>query len=209
MNSILKTYFPVADMIAGTFGSSCEAVVHDLSQPENSVVYVANGSVTGRQVGQSFDHLVRQVLLNKDFKNDRVTNYMFESSDGRKIKSSSALIRDGDGNVIGMICVNCDLTACQMMQAQLQSFLSAGQEEPEAEKDVDQDVMAVIDELILKIIGTTDVKNMTRKKSVELVRFMDEKGIFLVKGAMDKVAALMGVSRVTIYSYLDEAKGKR
>ena len=209
MNSILKTYFPVADMIAGTFGSSCEAVVHDLSQPENSVVYVANGSVTGRQVGQSFDHLVRQVLLNKDFKNDRVTNYMFESSDGRKIKSSSALIRDGDGNVIGMICVNCDLTACQMMQAPLQSFLSAGQEEPEAEKDVDQDVMAVIDELILKIIGTADVKNMTRKKSVELVRFMDEKGIFLVKGAMDKVAALMGVSRVTIYSYLDEAKGKR
>ncbi|MCD7995125.1 MAG: PAS domain-containing protein [Clostridia bacterium] len=209
MNSILKTYFPVADMIAGTFGSSCEAVVHDLSQPENSVVYVANGSVTGRQVGQSFDHLVHQVLLNKDFKNDRVTNYMFESSDGRKIKSSSALIRDGDGNVIGMICVNCDLTACQMMQARLQSFLSAGQEEPEAEKDVDQDVMAVIDELILKIIGTADVKNMTRKKSVELVRFMDEKGIFLVKGAMDKVAALMGVSRVTIYSYLDEAKGKR
>ena len=69
--------------------------------------------------------------------------------------------------------------------------------------------MAVIDELILKIIGTADVKNMTRKKSVEIVRFMDEKGIFLVKGAIDKVAALMGVSRVTIYSYLDEAKGRR
>ena len=38
---------------------------------------------------------------------------------------------------------------------------------------------------------------------------MDEKGIFLVKGAMDKVAELMGVSRVTIYSYLDEARGKK
>ena len=63
MNSILKTYFPVADMIAGTFGNSCEVVVHDLSKPESSVVHVANGSVTGRQVGQSFDHLVRQVLL--------------------------------------------------------------------------------------------------------------------------------------------------
>ena len=38
---------------------------------------------------------------------------------------------------------------------------------------------------------------------------MDEKGIFLVKGAMDKVASMMGVSKVTIYSYLDEVKGKR
>jgi predicted transcriptional regulator YheO len=209
MNSILKTYFPVADMIAGTFGNSCEVVVHDLSQPESSVVHVANGSVTGRQVGQSFDHLVRQVLLNKNFKDDKVTNYLFESSDGKKVKSSSALIRDEAGEVIGMLCINCDLTACQVMQAQLQSFLCTGQAEPEAEKDVDQDVMAVIDELILKIIGTADVKNMTRKKSVEIVRFMDEKGIFLVKGAIDKVAALMGVSRVTIYSYLDEAKGRR
>lgn len=72
-----------------------------------------------------------------------------------------------------------------------------------------QDIMAIIDELILKIIGTADVKNLTRKKSVEIIKFMDEKGIFLVKGAIDKVAAIMGVSRVTIYSYLDEVKGKR
>lgn len=209
MNPLLKTYFPLADIIAGTFGNSCEVVVHDLSQPESSAVYVANGQVTGRQVGQSFDHLVRQVLLNKNFKDDRVTNYLFETQDGKKIKSSSALIRDEAGEVIGMICINCDITASRIMQEQLTSFLCIRDQEPVAEKDVDQDVMAVIDELILKIIGTTDVKNLTRKKSVEIVKFMDEKGIFLVKGAIDKVAALMGVSRVTIYSYLDEAKGRR
>ena len=92
---------------------------------------------------------------------------------------------------------------------QLAVFLGTDIQEVIAEKDVGQDVMEVIDELILKIIGTTDVNNLTRKKSVEIVKFMDEKGIFLVKGAIDKVAALMGVSRVTIYSYLDEAKGKR
>lgn len=37
---------------------------------------------------------------------------------------------------------------------------------------------------------------------------MDEKGVFLVKGAIDKVAASMGLSKVTIYSYLDEVRGK-
>ena len=73
----------------------------------------------------------------------------------------------------------------------------------------DQTVMEVIDNLILKIIGDTNVRELPRKRLVELVKFMDDKGIFLVKGAMDKVAELMGVSRVTIYSYLDEAKGKR
>ena len=69
--------------------------------------------------------------------------------------------------------------------------------------------MAVIDKLIMSVIGSTDTRVLSRSKCVGLVRLMDEKGIFLVKGAMDKVAELMGVSRVTIYSYLDEARGKK
>jgi predicted transcriptional regulator YheO len=110
-----------------------------------------------------------------------------------------------------MLCINFDTTIYEQMQNHLNDFLCAGDDKFEDghEKDVDQNVMAVIDELILKIIGNTDVKNISRKKSVEIIKFMDEKGIFLVKGAMEKVAALMGVSKVTIYSYLDEAKGKR
>lgn len=209
MNQILKNYFVIADTIAGAFGSQCEVAVHDLSQPESSVVYVVNGGVTGRRIGQSFDHLVKQVLLNKNFKDDHMINYMFETSEGKKIKSSSALIRNEDNEVIGMMCINYDISVCQQMQTQMNAFLSTTENEVEEEKDVDQNIMAVIDELILKIIGTTDVKNISRKKSVEIIKFMDEKGIFLVKGAMEKVAALMGVSKVTIYSYLDEAKGKR
>ena len=209
MNSILKPYFVIADIIAGTFGANCEVVVHDLSQPESSVVHVANGKVTGREIGQSFDHLVKGVLLNKDFQDDRMINYMFKTSDGKQIKSSSALIRDSGGEMIGMLCINYDVTVCRLLQSHIDMFLSSAGEDVSSEKDVDQNVMAVIDELIAKTIGTLDVQNISRKKSVELIRFMDEKGIFLVKGAMDKVAEIMGVSKVTIYSYLDEAKGKR
>lgn len=48
MNEALRAYFPVADMIAATFGPCCEAAIHDFSQPETSVVHVA-GQVTGRK----------------------------------------------------------------------------------------------------------------------------------------------------------------
>ncbi len=70
-------------------------------------------------------------------------------------------------------------------------------------------IMAIIDKLILKAVGTADIKNLTGKKSAEIMRFMNEKGIVLVKSAIEKVADIMGGSKVTIYSYLDEAKGKR
>ena len=38
---------------------------------------------------------------------------------------------------------------------------------------------------------------------------MEQKGIFLVKGAIDKVALRMGISKVTVYSYLDEIRNRR
>ena len=62
---------------------------------------------------------------------------------------------------------------------------------------------------LARIIGGANVRELSRKKLIELVKFMDDKGIFLVRGSMEKVADLLGVSKVTLYSYLDEAKGKR
>ena len=38
MNPILKSYFVIADTIAGTFGEQCEVVVHDLSRPEKMCI---------------------------------------------------------------------------------------------------------------------------------------------------------------------------
>ncbi len=207
MNPILKTFFPIADLIAGTFGPNCEVAVHDLEQPDRSVVYVANGAVTGRKEGQSFDHLIRNVLLNNRFEDDRVINYTFQTGE-KTIRSSSALIRNSENKVVGMICINYDLSPYLQAKQNLDAFLLS-EGETEMVEEPDKTVMEVIDQLILKIIGDANVSELPRKRLIELVRFMDEKGVFLVKGAMDKVAELMGISKVTLYSYLDEAKGKK
>ena len=211
MHPILQAYIPVANMITQTFGKSCEVALHDLTQPESSVVYVANGTVTGRKEGQSFDHLIRQVLLNKKFKDDCTVNYVFETESGKKIKSSSALIRNLDGEVVGMLCINYDLTVSCLLQEELAGFLPKSSPDPLPAEEAapDQDVLTIIDELIDNILKNADVSNLKRKENIEIIRFMDEKGVFLVKGAIDKVAASMGLSKVTIYSYLDEVRGKK
>ena len=64
----LAPYVPLARMLAQTFGQDCEVVLHDLDCPEHSVVHVENPSVTGRKVGQSFDQLVRQVILSNELR---------------------------------------------------------------------------------------------------------------------------------------------
>jgi predicted transcriptional regulator YheO len=211
MHPVLKSYIPVANIITQTFGKKCEVSIHDLTQPERSVVYIANGTVTGRKEGQSFNHLIRQVLLSKRFKDDRTANYLFEADNGKKIKSSSALIRNTEGEVVGMLCINYDLTLSYLMKEEVLSFLPEfTHDEMPAEDDIpNQDVMTIIDELIENIIRNKDKDNLKRKDNIELIRFMDEKGVFLVKGAIDKVAQRLDLSKVTIYSYLDEVRGKK
>lgn len=42
-----------------------------------------------------------------------------------------------------------------------------------------------------------------RAQKQAVVRMLDERGAFLLRGAVDDVAGIMGVSRITIYNYLN------
>ena len=209
---ILAQYIPLAHMIAQTIGDDCEVVLHDLENPQQSVVYIVNNRVTGRQVGQSFDHLVPQVILSKKLDHDIVTNYYFHTADGRLIKSSTALLKDFGGKVVGALCINIDTTKISQQIEWLQSLMP-GSEENAAPAEVSQEelthVSEIVTDLIDKIIGNKDMARLRREEKLDLIRFMDQRGIFLLKGAVDQVGSRMGISRVTVYSYIDEVRGKK
>ncbi len=48
-----------------------------------------------------------------------------------------------------------------------------------------------------------ELSEMSREQKQVAVRTLDEQGVFLLRGAVDRVARSMGVSRVTLYSYLN------
>lgn len=43
----------------------------------------------------------------------------------------------------------------------------------------------------------------SRAEKQRVVRMLDERGAFLLRGAVDSIADIMGVSRITIYNYLN------
>lgn len=45
--------------------------------------------------------------------------------------------------------------------------------------------------------------DMSRSQKQTAIRLLDERGAFLLRGATEDVAGWMGVSKVTIYSYLN------
>lgn len=208
MNEFIKQYIPIADMIAKTIGPQCEVVLHDLQIPQNSVVYIANDTITGRKIGDGFNLIISKVLLSRRFENDMVTNYSFRTDSGKQIKSSTVMIRDFNNKVVGAMCLNIDTTKVIEQIAWLQSLLPDPELRPQPScPDAESyHVIEIVDDIIDRIFAGKDVKRMLRDEKLEIIRFMDSRGIFLTKGAIDKVSEKMGVSKVTIYSYLDELK---
>lgn len=88
------------------------------------------------------------------------------------------------------------------------AFLNFSKETEVPQLNEEENVSVMVSSLIdhnLKDISS----DSTREECVEKIRFMENKGIFLMKGSVKQVAEKMGVNKVTIYSYLDEVHGKR
>lgn len=79
----------------------------------------------------------------------------------------------------------------------------------ETEEEKDEHISVMIEHLMDRILGDSDMVRLTREERIAKIRFMDNKGIFLMKGSVEKAAEKLGVNKVTIYSYLDEVRGKR
>lgn len=65
-----------------------------------------------------------------------------------------------------------------------------------------QQVLGDMMRVVEREIGTAAV-NWDRAEKQRAVRLLNERGAFLLRGSVEDVAAIMGVSRITIYNYLN------
>jgi predicted transcriptional regulator YheO len=199
-------------MLAQTLGPDCEVVIHDLSRPQASRVLIENAQVTGRQVGMPIGDLVVRVLRSPRFRDDMLANYPTQAPDGRTLKSSTAIIRDEQGQAVGALCLNIDISRFAAAAGALHQFVRF--EDPQVPEDrevevPDENVWDVVDRIITEVVSSygPNVELLDRNEKVAIVGFLYEKGVFLIKGAVEHVARKLGVSRFTVYNYVDEVRG--
>ncbi|MCD9874375.1 helix-turn-helix transcriptional regulator [Streptomyces guryensis] len=206
-DAILAALGPVVDGIAATFGPVCEVVLHDYRRPEKSVVAVA-GEVTGRGVGGAMSEIGMRVLAQGDEAADDL-NYVTRTGTGKLVKSSTMVLRDSTGAVFGALCVNVDITAVNEAHALLGALagLVSGAAEPPVTafgNDIDSVVDAILD--AHRLGRNESWAGLGRAERLDLFRGLDEQGVFAVRRAIEQVAARLGISRATAYSYLSQAR---
>ena len=198
----------VVDGIAGTFGPRCEVVLHDLSNLDRSIVKIANGHVTGRSVGGS---ITDQGL--KDLRkgtHDLILNYRSVTSQGRPLKSTTIVFRDGRGKPTAAICINLDITDILAFKNQIQDMFGVAEavQNEEQRETFEKDVGSTLGNMASKAIGGIgkQIQSLSKDERMDIVRDLDTQGFFLIKGAIKILASKLKLSKFTIYNYLDEIK---
>ena len=199
----------VAKGLAGQFGRNCEVVIHDLrgDNHEHTIVAIENGHVTGRSIGDGPSHIVLESLReNPKMIEDRIS-YFTKTSDGRVLKSTTLFIRDDDEKVIGLLGINYDISMLVAIDDAIRAF--TGQDSPG--KDVESisgNVSDLLDELLdhsVRLIGKPTAL-MSKDEKMRAIRFLDERGAFLVTKSGPKICQFFGISTYTLYSYLDDIR---
>jgi predicted transcriptional regulator YheO len=194
----------VVDGIAAAVGPHCEVVLHNFAHPECSIVAIANGHVTGREVGGSLDALALEKLRSATAKD--LINYRTVTPDGKILRSSSIHLVDEKGRPYGALCINVDITPLVKFDQFIQEVIvpqDAGVQE-HFENNID-DVLEMLIRQAIESRGRR-VAELKREDKIAIISRLDARGAFLVRYSVERVAKLLNLSKYTIYNYLDRLK---
>lgn len=198
----------LAKALAAQFGDNCEIVVHDISKndPENTIAIIENGHVSNRNQEAGPSHVALAAMQGERHRMPDEYNYLTQTADGRILRSSTVYINDEEGLPAGIFCINYDMTSLLMAKATIDSMTQdpRGGSEPER---IPTNVNDLLDELLdrsVQIVGKP-VAMMNKEDKVKAIGYLNEAGAMLITKSGDKIAKFFGISKYTLYSYLDSS----
>lgn len=194
----------VSKAIAEQFGSNCEVVIHDLTKGlDKSIVSIENGHVTGREVGGPSTNLGLEVVRGSKEGPDKY-GYITHTVNGKILRSSSVYFENDNGDIIGSLCINLDLSSFIAAQNALNQLVMSKDDSEITKEHFTSNVNDMVDSIMLEYINKNNliVSNMTKDEKYNMIRYLDEKGVFLIRNSTQKVCSFLDVSKFTLYAII-------
>ena len=193
----------MAESIVAVVGPHCEIVVYDFDDLEHSVVAVA-GNVTGREVGAPVPDLQ---FISRELNRNTPDKLNYRTRKGtRDLQSSLIWIRDVRGEPIGAIGVNIDHTDLLQVRALIDNLAASTQTVTDVvvsntfAKDLDDLIDIAVSDFLRKN-NIPNIETMPQDDKLRLIAEVEKQELFRIRGAVNRMADLLNVSRATIYNY--------
>lgn len=200
----------IADGLARQFGPDCEIVIHDLKRHdlEHSVVHINNGHITNRREGDGPSKVVLETLhRDPDSLKDHL-GYLTRTSNGKILKSSTFFIRNPEDSAVDYIfSINYDITGLMTIERSIKALIST--EDPSDTRQQPEQIVHNVNDLLDNLIEQSvaligkPAALMNKEEKVTAIQFLNDAGAFLITKSGDKVSKYFGISKFTLYSYID------
>lgn len=217
---LIAVFSGLVEPLGRALPASSEVVLHDLSKLPDSIVAV-HGDVTGRSIGDPATDLLLERISEGDL--DHQLGYETRLPDGRRMQSSTMIIRDISGHPVAALCINTDISAwLEVKRIADAMIVSPAPSAPALDPRVPlrPDPVAVapsaesfphdVDELAAHLLRAAtaeagvEVARMKKEHKLRFVETLQSKGFFMLRDAVEMAASAIGVTRFTIYNYLNE-----
>lgn len=187
--------------IAEMFGSSCETLVHDMGVLSHPILSIYNGHVSGRTVGSTMDILGTAREVDPGAAVTDQVNLHAATPSGRQIKSSTFHLIGQDYNLA--LGINFDYTSLVYANRVLVDLMSAEADLRSALFQGGESALAELFDECLAAVGKP-AASLTKGDRLRLMALLEQKNAFSYRKSVPFTARRLGVSRYTVYKYLDE-----
>jgi predicted transcriptional regulator YheO len=196
----LEPHLPVCEAIVALFAPFAEVAVHDIRR--DRIVAIWN-PISERKIGDR--SLIDELPAYSE--DARVIGpYPKVLADGRAITSVSVVLVNAKGAARGLLCINFDRSPLDGMIDLLVRFAAPVEDRPPElfDRDWREQILLVVDEECRS--RRLRRERLSREQRLDLVRVLDERGLFSTRNAAAHAARALGVSRTTVYALLKEAR---
>ncbi len=206
---ILDSYCSLAACLGMYLGSAYEIVVHSFGIGEPFTLRIVNGGLSGRTADSTIPETafiaIEQLQIRQKHDDPIISMTFGVRPDGKQYKSASIGIIGSEGRLIGMICFNywLDIPFSEVIKSfALPNYLNTAALPIRASDSGRYD--SAIKQEILKVKDAVmnDPEIPAKFKRKEIVRRLNETGVFKVKNAIQICADTLDITIATIYMHI-------
>ena len=196
------------------FGDTCHVVIYDFTNPKGEIIGM-HGYLTDEKIGDPAPDYILKMIQSSGKHVENKYGFINKNMDGHVLRTSLFFIKD-KSEIAGCFCVNHNIVHIKMILSFLEELSQSSNLEEDTEMDrlprseangtIQDFVEDTVEKFLLERIGFRSFPSLEKKEKVALIRELDDKGIFLVKGSVNMVAKLIGISKFSIYNYLEEIR---
>ena len=228
---LLLHYTRLVEFLGHVLGPDYEIILHEILPEQSRVAAIANGGISGRDVGAPITNAALRMIMQKQYEsNNYIINYTGQLSNGKTLRSSTMFIKDG-GKLVGLLCVNFDDSRFHEVSDTILRLVhpddfvhrhyfpdDAPAKQPAAPQHAaaqpaehfQSGMNGLMEDLFATVTRDAGVplRRLTQAERAEIVARLYEQGMFELRGAVQFTVKKLSCSQASIYRYIKKAKAR-